>query len=71
MESPDLFQFEPGQTVDIAVGDRVSFPTNASGRGLDVVRDPQGTHIVLSYESGVIQAQRTDSSRDKSGRGAT
>jgi hypothetical protein len=67
MESPDLFQFEPDQPVDIAVGDRVSFPTAASGRGLDVVRDPHGTHVVLSYSSGMIVAQRADESRDKSG----
>jgi hypothetical protein len=71
MESPDLFQFDPGGSVDIFVGNHVSFPTAASGRGLDVVRDSHGTHIMLSYSSGMIVAQRADQSRDKSGFGTT
>jgi len=60
MDRPRIFQFDTGgRQFPVAVGDRVSFPTDASGR-MDVVEDPESTHTIISYEAGLIEAERID-----------
>jgi hypothetical protein len=59
MSEPRIFQLDTGgRQLPVTVGDRVSLPTNAEGTGVDVVPDPEGTHIVISYESGLLEAQK-------------
>jgi hypothetical protein len=61
MDSPRIFQLDTGgRQFPVAVGDRVSFPDSSDGKTVDVILDPEGTHIVISYESGLIEAQRIE-----------
>jgi hypothetical protein len=49
-----------GVTLQIAVGERVSLPTDSQGVDVGVVPDPAGTHVVVACQAGLLEVERID-----------
>jgi hypothetical protein len=49
-----------GVQLQIAVGERVSLPTNGRGVDVGIVPDPVGTHIVICCDDGRLEVEEVD-----------
>ena len=52
--------FTNGTGLQIAVGARVSLPTNAQGIGIAIIPDPTGTHVVVAYQADQLKVETVE-----------
>ena len=58
--------FTNGTGLQIAVGARVSLPTNAHGVGIGIVPDPTGTHVVVACQADQLEVEKVEAA-DRAG----